>query len=339
MYLVLLIAGLLLSAAGFITLGFGIPSFAFSLGNTLIIAGTTAVAGGLVLIGVAMAVRQLRRIADALNVRPMPRPSRPGEMAPAAETFVPPVVRNPAVPTRAAMPKPVEPNMPRPPESIMPPRSSNEPRAAAAPASSDAPGPLDWLRPKNKTSAPAEPPLVEDEAPLSPLPPRSGRLPLPSMPVASTESTIEPKVWSPSRNDAPGEIREGRSSLSRPDQIARVAPASERAKDAEQKDSGLFDVVWPDVKNSPSITGEPMKSDSKPDAEPAPRREEPVADKRLEPAPAQAGERPPAILKSGVIDGMAYTLYADGAIEAELPQGTVKFASVDALRAHLEKNG
>ena len=36
---------------------------------------------------------------------------------------------------------------------------------------------------------------------------------------------------------------------------------------------------------------------------------------------------------------MPYTLYADGSIEAELPQGTVKFASVDALRAHLEKHG
>jgi hypothetical protein len=40
-----------------------------------------------------------------------------------------------------------------------------------------------------------------------------------------------------------------------------------------------------------------------------------------------------------VIDGMPYTLYADGSIEAELPQGTVKFASVDALRAHLERHG
>jgi hypothetical protein len=35
---------------------------------------------------------------------------------------------------------------------------------------------------------------------------------------------------------------------------------------------------------------------------------------------------------------MAYTLYVDGSIEAELPQGTVRFASVDALRAHLEKS-
>jgi hypothetical protein len=41
------------------------------------------------------------------------------------------------------------------------------------------------------------------------------------------------------------------------------------------------------------------------------------------------------IFKSGVIDGMAYTLYTDGSIEAELPQGTVKFASIDELRAYL----
>ena len=45
-----------------------------------------------------------------------------------------------------------------------------------------------------------------------------------------------------------------------------------------------------------------------------------------------------AILKSGMIDGMAYTLYADGSIEAVLATGTVRFASIDALRFHLEQN-
>jgi hypothetical protein len=43
----------------------------------------------------------------------------------------------------------------------------------------------------------------------------------------------------------------------------------------------------------------------------------------------------PTIFKSGVIDGMAYTLYTDGSIEAELAHGTVKFASIDELRAYL----
>jgi hypothetical protein len=47
--------------------------------------------------------------------------------------------------------------------------------------------------------------------------------------------------------------------------------------------------------------------------------------------------KPPEILKSGVIDGMAYTLYTDGSIEAQLPQGTLRFTSIDDLRAHLER--
>ena len=57
-------------------------------------------------------------------------------------------------------------------------------------------------------------------------------------------------------------------------------------------------------------------------------------------APSQTEESRPmvAILKSGVVDGMAYTLYADGSIEAQLPQGTVRFGSIAELRAHIENN-
>ena len=69
-----------------------------------------------------------------------------------------------------------------------------------------------------------------------------------------------------------------------------------------------------------------------------PREMKPANEKRMpEILRKPAAERGPTILKSGVIDGMPYTLYADGSIEAQLPQGMVKFASVDALRAHLEK--
>jgi hypothetical protein len=35
---------------------------------------------------------------------------------------------------------------------------------------------------------------------------------------------------------------------------------------------------------------------------------------------------------------MAYTLYADGSIEATLPQGTVRFGSIAELRSHIEAN-
>jgi hypothetical protein len=43
-----------------------------------------------------------------------------------------------------------------------------------------------------------------------------------------------------------------------------------------------------------------------------------------------------SILKSGVVNGMAYILYSDGSIEAQLPQGTLRFGSITELRNHIE---
>jgi hypothetical protein len=63
-----------------------------------------------------------------------------------------------------------------------------------------------------------------------------------------------------------------------------------------------------------------------------------MPERRHEAAPAAAAAPAPTILKSGVVDGMAYTLYADGSIEAKLPHGTVRFGSIAELRAHIESN-
>lgn len=49
-------------------------------------------------------------------------------------------------------------------------------------------------------------------------------------------------------------------------------------------------------------------------------------------------DKPPVtVLKSGVVDGMAYSLYSDGSIEAQMPEGMMRFASIDELRAHLDQ--
>jgi hypothetical protein len=84
-----------------------------------------------------------------------------------------------------------------------------------------------------------------------------------------------------------------------------------------------FDAVWP-----PESRASRAAQETKPEPQPEP----PQADVVRE----QPGE--PAILKSGVVDGMGYTLYVDGSIEAELPQGTLRFASINELREHLAKN-
>lgn len=63
------------------------------------------------------------------------------------------------------------------------------------------------------------------------------------------------------------------------------------------------------------------------------------------PAATGADPHPPAahedqaqvtVLKSGVVDGMAYSLYSDGSIEAQMPEGMMRFASIDELRSHLD---
>jgi hypothetical protein len=53
---------------------------------------------------------------------------------------------------------------------------------------------------------------------------------------------------------------------------------------------------------------------------------------------ARGGEQPAVtVLKSGVVDGMAYSLFSDGSIEAQMPEGMMRFASIDALRSHLDQ--
>jgi len=103
-----------------------------------------------------------------------------------------------------------------------------------------------------------------------------------------------------------------------------------------QKGPPTFDAVWPKVQRPlraaqlasaqgaalPAVQSEP-REDPAPDGDPAA-------------APDQSPESV-SILKSGVVDGMAYTLYSDGSIEAQLPKGTLRFGSIAELRTHIEQ--
>jgi hypothetical protein len=116
--------------------------------------------------------------------------------------------------------------------------------------------------------------------------------------------------------------------------MPRTTPYPESPKEPA---APQFDSVW----DRPAPASAEGKREVRTDIPPpgAPRRDDRPPERRTESPPKPPPERTPTILKSGVIDGMPYTLYADGSIEAQLPQGTLKFASVDALRAHLEKSG
>ena len=66
-----------------------------------------------------------------------------------------------------------------------------------------------------------------------------------------------------------------------------------------------------------------------------------IPDRYVPPTPAEEPPQAPdvTVLKSGVVDGMAYSLYSDGSIEAQMPEGMMRFASIDELREHLDNRG
>ena len=94
------------------------------------------------------------------------------------------------------------------------------------------------------------------------------------------------------------------------------------------------DPAPPPAPEWPRIDG----ADRLPRADTSPSRNaEPPALPAVAPAPLAPPEVQPVsrVLKSGVIEGMAYTLYSDGSVDAEMAQGTVHFASIAEWRSHL----
>lgn len=117
------------------------------------------------------------------------------------------------------------------------------------------------------------------------------------------------------------------------------APPQLPAEPSEALDSppASFDDAWPKP--------ERMRPPEPPAAlrRPPPRSPSTFAEAAPPPAPEPTPppvEQPPVtVLKSGIVDGMAYSLYSDGSIEAQMPEGMMRFASIDELRAHLDQRG
>lgn len=125
----------------------------------------------------------------------------------------------------------------------------------------------------------------------------------------------------------------------------------ERDRAREQTSGPLpLDALSSDLRPNPPAN-EPAEAASFADAWPRPDRAKPGdlsslrRGPRLSSAPTETGGAParnedqPAvtILKSGIVDGMAYSLYSDGSIEAQMPEGMMRFASIEELRAHLDQ--
>jgi hypothetical protein len=110
--------------------------------------------------------------------------------------------------------------------------------------------------------------------------------------------------------------------------------APENAVPPEPEPRSAFETLWPEPSRarSESPAGSRLSQPPADQEAPSPARE------RFQP-PRRAEASPVTIVKSGVVDSMAYSLYSDGSIEAQMPEGMVRFASIEELRAHLEQRG
>ena len=297
--------------AGLVMIGFGIPINEFSFGNTLISAGTTAVVGGLILFGLGIVAGQLRRVAEALAAGQPAGLVQPNDAFENTDSSA-------AAPSQGRMAYPSRPRPePHPTEpGAVSPASVGMPFDAKE-AESLAPT---LHNPDRETAA------IEDEIALS--------LHQSLAPAVQPGADLG-GLGRQSAAPAPGGGGSGIAPKSRDAGWRSAAPSTPApaTPPARSFPNANFDAMWPaeaKLQKGP-VAGEPA-ADAKPGA---PSREaSPPPPKRTEP------ERPRAvaILKSGIVDGMGYTLYVDGSIEAELPQGTLRFASINELRSHIAKN-
>jgi hypothetical protein len=280
----LLIAGIAVLVAGLLAVAFGIPVKEFSLGNTLILAGAVAACSGLIMLGLAMVVRELKNIARRLG------PANPAATA----------------------------------------RAKSEPQLAAAAGDQPAAANLDGAEPAGKQSPTASSPAPWQEGGGARDRGRGDGAPdaAPPQPAAATKPRRNLLFSSSSRRE-----RE-RTAPTVDTPAADSSPAPPVPPPAPKEPApATFEDAWPQsdrtrpdaVRRSrtPSTFAEPNVS------APAPER----------PAPGVRSEEPApvTVLKSGVVDGMAYSLYSDGSIEAQMPEGMMRFASIDELRSHLDQ--
>jgi hypothetical protein len=296
MMLVVLIAGIGLLLAGLVTVGLGIE-LELSFGNTLLLAGAIVACTGVLMLGLWIAVRELKAIARQLT----------------------------GLPSRAAGE--------RPSAALSGMLGDQAPEDGGFPFGRDQPEPEDAGHLEPAVPLPA-PPWLEEATSRGR---GEGVGPGPAEAAAVTRPRRNLLFSSSSKRER--ERAQARAAAASEADLPPAAPGLASLEPAEPDaiPPATFDDAWP---MSERLRG----------GEPLPRRRggrmpSSFADAaagaaeadRVAPAARSEDQTQVTVLKSGVVDGMAYSLYSDGSIEAQMPEGMMRFASIDELRAHLDQ--
>ncbi|MHC2580283.1 hypothetical protein ACVI1J_007563 [Bradyrhizobium diazoefficiens] len=177
--------------------------------------------------------------------------------------------------------------------------------------------------------SPAAPPPWQGEAPTRERPRvEPPPEPEPPAPPAAPEAPRRRNLLFASTSRKERERAEAKATEGSPPHAEPAAPAGPDTPPAS------FDDAWP--KPDRMRPPEPPAASRRPPPRSPSTFVEATPPPAPEPEPA-VEQAPVTVLKSGVVDGMAYSLYSDGSIEAQMPEGMMRFASIDELRAHLDQ--
>lgn len=187
--------------------------------------------------------------------------------------------------------------------------------------------------PADAPSAATQAPWQDEPAPRDRLRARPAEPPVPPPPAESGPKKRN-LLFSTSRRDRERAARGN---------DGEAGDASETGSVLSQGFTRSFEEAWPDG-DRPRNEAAPRRRRSLlggGDEAAEPAAPEPERPRLPEPTPAPRSEEMTevTVLKSGVVDGMAYSLYSDGSIEAQMPEGMMRFESIDALREHLDQRG
>lgn len=326
--------GLLLVLAGLVVVALGVAIFVSSFGNTLIAAGTICLVGGGTLAAVGLVLRELNSISARLDAV-----LGSGLRAPVA-TQQPYYDDAPEDDYRdEPQAEPVYPPEPvHAPEPVQAPIAAPEPVMAPAPRTFSPPP---FLRSSFERPAPAP---VPPPAPAASVLPELDLDAADDEPVAAPTPAPEPTSRLPEalqRGRILGRISENSPFPVRPRAEPPASPEPEVAPERQPERSLFGTRTFTPPSRRPDPVAPPAAPAAPTYAPPTftpPNFTPPAPPPALPPAAAAPAGEEPSVLKSGVVGGMAYTLYSDGSIQAELPDGTLRFASLQELRDHVARS-
>jgi hypothetical protein len=113
----------------------------------------------------------------------------------------------------------------------------------------------------------------------------------------------------------------------------------DRERATGEPPAGSFEDAWPRVDRGRNGDVAPQRRGARAPLGAAEANAAAASERSAPPPPSPPSEAQPGVtvLKSGVVDGMAYSLYSDGSIEAQMPEGLMRFASLDELTAHIDR--